>query len=715
MQPRAFVVMPYGKKRLDEVPSQFRKFDETCVDTEIDFDAVYKNLLELALIQAGCEPVRADSETAAGDIRTDMFFELVTADIVVADISMANPNVFYELGVRHGVCSHGVLVVHNSLLSSRPFDVSVDRTFKYDGSLFRCAGNSAADQTDRLKRAVADLAETLRRALEGERQTTGSPVYEHLPGLVQVNWDKIETSRAKYFGQLNDDWLDLVKEAQANGYAGDIQTLAEDAPTLFHRNMILYQAALALIDLCRYRAAEVELRKLVQQDPSDLEARLQLGLVLAQQGKSGQAETHLRKILSEYEGEPHAGDLLGQVYRHLWHLAWIRPIETRKQNAVISVGQAAQAVQSFLQAQQLDPRAYFAGFNALILYTLVNDLFRREGVEAPEVWREIPSPKMMELATVVQFCAENAQENARKKGDFVEQFLATTTLSGLALIRNEPELALNGIKEACSISKATFFQLQTFEQRLSLLDQLDFRPDFVKAALGIVGAALRQKRSTVCEYKRVFLWAGYPLDKPCDAPRFPESSIDDVKQQIAQALEDWKITEGDLAICEGVREGDILFAEACLARKAQVRLMLLDLQDTGEEQILWPFQSEEWERRFKGLRSAGAELWFHSTHLGPYHTENARDQQSLLRRHKNWIINTAEFEAEPTSASDSDADANAPTKLYGLFLWNGEAGDGLTNPSFFVGRVNKSDDYQGQYKIIRAIPADTAKATGGAE
>lgn len=53
-----------------------------------------------ALEAAGCERFRADKQVSAGDIRTDMFFELVTADYVVADLSIANPNVYYELGIR---------------------------------------------------------------------------------------------------------------------------------------------------------------------------------------------------------------------------------------------------------------------------------------------------------------------------------------------------------------------------------------------------------------------------------------------------------------------------------------------------------------------------------------------------------------------------------------------------------------------------------------
>src|SRR5215510_13813430 len=78
----------------------------------VNFDEVYDLLIRPVLADAGCEPFRADEEKAAGDIRTDMFFELVTADIVLADVSILNANVFYELGIRHGVSPRGVLMVH---------------------------------------------------------------------------------------------------------------------------------------------------------------------------------------------------------------------------------------------------------------------------------------------------------------------------------------------------------------------------------------------------------------------------------------------------------------------------------------------------------------------------------------------------------------------------------------------------------------------------
>ena len=69
--------------------------------TEIDFNRVYEELIKPALEEAGLEVFRADEEERAGDIRTDMFQELLIADLVVADLTIDNPNVWYELGVRH--------------------------------------------------------------------------------------------------------------------------------------------------------------------------------------------------------------------------------------------------------------------------------------------------------------------------------------------------------------------------------------------------------------------------------------------------------------------------------------------------------------------------------------------------------------------------------------------------------------------------------------
>ena len=75
MTPHAFIAMPFGVK-----PGADGQL--------IDFNRVYAELLKPALEAAGCEVFRAGDEQRAGDIRTDMFQELLVADLV-----LDNPNV----------------------------------------------------------------------------------------------------------------------------------------------------------------------------------------------------------------------------------------------------------------------------------------------------------------------------------------------------------------------------------------------------------------------------------------------------------------------------------------------------------------------------------------------------------------------------------------------------------------------------------------------
>jgi hypothetical protein len=87
----------------------------------VDFDAVYKRLFQPSLEAAGLQPFRADDEVAAGDILKDMFAELVTADFVLADISILNANVFYEVGICHAL-DKSVLLLAQSM-DDVPFDL----------------------------------------------------------------------------------------------------------------------------------------------------------------------------------------------------------------------------------------------------------------------------------------------------------------------------------------------------------------------------------------------------------------------------------------------------------------------------------------------------------------------------------------------------------------------------------------------------------------
>jgi tetratricopeptide (TPR) repeat protein len=695
MKPRAFVIMPFGAKAV--VASN----GGVTPEQKIDFDRVYAHLLEPALKRAGFEPARADGEVGAGDIRTDMFFELVTADLVVADISILNANVFYELGIRHGVCPRGILTVQGNATPSRPFDVAPDRSFSYDASLFvDCDKQAGAlnHKDSRLEHHRDSLAKRFKDAVAVEQGTIGSPVYSHLPGLKPVNWEGVETAKAKYFTALRNDWLDCVRVAQANGRPGDILTLAMNAPTRLHEALILYEAAIALIDLGRYAAAEPVLRDVIRLKPDHGNAQVQLALILSRLGRSLEAEHQLRRLLQEHKDDPQAADLLGQVLRHLWHLSWHNASD-RRATARDAADLAVSAIYSFYRAHRADPKSYFAGFNALMLAYVL------KGIECDGANQWI-SIDLGELKTLVKYTARNEKEAAIEEGNYVEQFWCTTTLAGILLIEGDEETALKHVREACVIPSATSYQLQTFRDRLQLLFELDVSAGFVQRAMKIVDDALGRANHR-CSCERVFLWSGYRLANDKRPSPFCPDRVESVSTDICKALEEWKVGEGDLGICGGTTESDVIFAEQCLGRGARIRILMREPVGHEGDAAVWPFATEEWQQRFRQLvASDRAEVWFDNQQLGTPPSESGKDKCPVkfsMRRQNQWLSNTANMEAslvtELVAAKQARPLEVSSCRLFGLFLWDHKT-SGEDDPSWLIQRVNEFDGYRGQLKII---------------
>jgi hypothetical protein len=89
----------------------------------IDFDRVYAEVIKPAVEAAELEPIRADNETVGGLIHKPMFERLMLCDYAVADLTTANANVFYELGVRHGIRPHTTVLIFGKG-TRLPFDVA---------------------------------------------------------------------------------------------------------------------------------------------------------------------------------------------------------------------------------------------------------------------------------------------------------------------------------------------------------------------------------------------------------------------------------------------------------------------------------------------------------------------------------------------------------------------------------------------------------------
>src|SRR5262249_15647890 len=112
-KPLCFVLMPFGKK-------------PDADGRTIDFDAVYEEFIKPAIEAAELESIRADEEVVGGIIHKPMFERLLLCEFAVADLTTANANVFYELGVRHAVLLATTVLLFGGA-THLPFDVALLR------------------------------------------------------------------------------------------------------------------------------------------------------------------------------------------------------------------------------------------------------------------------------------------------------------------------------------------------------------------------------------------------------------------------------------------------------------------------------------------------------------------------------------------------------------------------------------------------------------
>ncbi len=98
--------------------------------------STYEDVIKVALQSArpSLEIVRADEISMPGSISTDIISHLMHDEFVIVDISYPNPNVYYELGVRH-CCKPGTILIRNNAAGTKPaFDISHQRYIEYDFS-----------------------------------------------------------------------------------------------------------------------------------------------------------------------------------------------------------------------------------------------------------------------------------------------------------------------------------------------------------------------------------------------------------------------------------------------------------------------------------------------------------------------------------------------------------------------------------------------------
>ncbi len=117
-QKRCFVVMGFGIKT------------DLATGRELNLDKSYKLLIKPVVEGKGLVCIRADEILHSGNIDMSMYQELLKADVVIADLSTANLNAIYELGIRHALRPQSTIVISEDKLAY-PFDINHIKIKKY--------------------------------------------------------------------------------------------------------------------------------------------------------------------------------------------------------------------------------------------------------------------------------------------------------------------------------------------------------------------------------------------------------------------------------------------------------------------------------------------------------------------------------------------------------------------------------------------------------
>ena len=119
-----FVVMAIGDQKIGDTTI-------SSADLKKKYDDLIKEAIKKA--RPDIEVTRADEVAIPGTMSTDIITRIMHSTYVVVDVSYPNPNVFYEMGLRHA-CKPGTVIIKEKNAPTVPFDISHLRYIEYEST-----------------------------------------------------------------------------------------------------------------------------------------------------------------------------------------------------------------------------------------------------------------------------------------------------------------------------------------------------------------------------------------------------------------------------------------------------------------------------------------------------------------------------------------------------------------------------------------------------
>jgi tetratricopeptide (TPR) repeat protein len=442
-----FVDMPFGKK-VDPKSGM-----------EVDFDQIFDVGIKPAITAAGLVAIRGDREETGGIIHTAMFARLLLAEFVIADMTAANPNVFYELGVRHAAKPYTTIPIF-ATLGAPPFDVNMVRAIPYELANGMLGEEAAAA-------LIAEIGRRIERALNGP-VSKDSPLFDLFPEFPGIELSHELTDvfrdRVAYSDRIKDALAvareNRPREAASQAIREIVQSLGD--PKRMERGV--------LIDVfLSYRAVEAfdDMIALYEQMPAGVQAtalvRQQLALALNRRNDPGDRERAVReleRLIHEHGDSAETLGILGRIYKDRYR-------EAKASGSPAAPGYLELAIEAYTRGFEAEPADYYPGVNAVTL------LLQKGDQEAQsEVDRLVP---------LVTFAA------VRRGGEKADDYWTVATVLELACAGRDYGLAQRCLARALSLAKEGWM-FKTTADNLRLLLALREEEEGIEQVSAIVQA-----------------------------------------------------------------------------------------------------------------------------------------------------------------------------------------------------------------------------------
>jgi hypothetical protein len=522
---------------------------------------------------------------------------------VIADVSIHNANVFYELGIRHALRPRYTFLLRSQTQDAFPFDLQTDRYFLYD----------AANPGGKVDQLVQALRSTL---VSVERD---SPVFTLLP--------KLSPHGRGQLVKVPPDFQEDVERARRDARRGDLRLFAHEVTSFEWDQEGLRLIGEAQFKLRAFAGARETFESLRSAVPEDVQANLRLGtiyqrLVLTAPDENkedlrARSEQAIERVLAD---KPTLNDRV-EAYALQASNEKSRWIEELARNSADAVAEAAlrsphleRMLQLYLKASNLNLNAHYPVVNALALLKAQLALAAR----ASEAWKDgfddeakaaasLKARETLASRLAATLCLALEMDEIMGRRDAEPDPWASSSRADLLLLTapDRPQRVADEYRRV--LAAADRFTLEATRRNLSIYKDLALFEPGVSAALRIVDEKIAATEKARPTPTRVILFTGHMVDaqdKPKEKVRFPPTLQAEARARtmIDEAVRR-EVTghEGSiLGIAGGACGGDILFHEVCAELGVETQLCLALPDDKFEVKSVQR-GGARWIERYRAL------------------------------------------------------------------------------------------------------------------